>query len=386
MFTHILKLIWKKKKSNFLMMLEIFVSFLILFAVWSLSVYTYRNYVKPSGLKAENVWAVYINFNTQNDTLRAEYRELVRRHLNNVKEVQHFTFSSGNLPFSFSSSNRDFEYEGKNTLSDYINVEPSYAPTLGIEMLAGRWFTYEDTIGKIDPIVITRRMAENLFGNKEEAVGKIVGLENNQQKVVGVIDYFRHKSSFQADENCVFASSESWLSDMLIKVAPDATPEFEAGLARSMQQLGKDWTVEIQHLDDMRRTQDKTIWVPILILFIVCGFLVFNVGLGLFGILFQNINRRKGEIGLRRALGASKSRIWTYFVGETLVIAGFGVFLGLFFAVQLPLLNALDVESAVYGWAMLLAVLSILAMAVGCAFYPSRQAAAIYPATALHEE
>ncbi|MBK8706354.1 MAG: hypothetical protein IPN33_24185 [Saprospiraceae bacterium] len=61
-------------------------------------------------------------------------------------------------------------------------MEPSYAATLGIEMLAGRWFTYEDTIGKIDPIVITRRMAENLFGNKEDAVGKIVGLENNQQR------------------------------------------------------------------------------------------------------------------------------------------------------------------------------------------------------------
>ncbi len=367
------------------MMVEIFVSFLILFAVWSLSIYTYRNYVKPAGLSAENVWAVYLNFNTQNDTLRAEYRELVRQHLRNVKQVQHFTFSSGNLPFSFSSSNRDFNYNGKSALSDYFNVEPDYAATLGIEMLAGRWFAYEDTIGNIEPIVINRHMAENIFG-KEDPIGKIVGLENNQQKVVGVIDYFRHRSSFQADENSVFAPLGNWESDMLVKVTPDATPEFEAQLARSLQQLGKNWTVEIQHLDDMRRTQDKTTWVPILILFIVCGFLVFNVGLGLFGILFQNINRRKGEIGLRRALGATKSGIWSYFISETLVIAGFGVFLGVFFAVQLPLLNALDVEAAVYGWAIVFAILSILAMAVACAFYPSRQAAAIYPATALHEE
>jgi len=385
MFQHILTLIWKKKKSNFLMMLEIFVSFLILFAVWSLSVYTYRNYATPSGLSTDRVWAVYLQFNAKNDTQRVEYRDLVRQMLQGVPEIEHYSFSSSNLPFSFSSSNRDYAFQGKSVLSETMSVEPDYPNVMGMTLESGKWFEPQDTIGKITPVVITRHMANTLFG-QEEAVGKIIGDEASPRKVVGVVPYYRHKSSYQSDDNCVFEPLSIWDSDLLLKIKPGATAEFEARLARSIQLLGKDWTVEIQHMDNMRSTQDNTVMIPILILFIVCAFLVFNVGLGLFGVLFQNINRRKGEIGLRRAIGATKRQILTYFIGETLVITSFGVFFGIFFAIQMPLLQVLDVEASVYLWGIVLALLSIFAIAVLCAFYPSRQAARIYPAVALHEE
>ncbi|MCC6282908.1 MAG: ABC transporter permease [Saprospiraceae bacterium] len=385
MFKHILALIWKKKKSNFLMMLEIFVSFLILFAVWSLSIYTYRNYATPSGLSTERVWAVYLQFNAPNDTLRGEYRELVRRTLKAFPEIEHFSYSSSNLPFSFSSSNRDYTYQGKGALSEVMSVEADYPNVMGMSLQSGKWFEAQDTIGKITPVVITRHLADILFG-QEEAVGKIIGDEKAPRKVVGVVPYFRHKSSYQGDDNCAFEPLSQWDNDLLLKVKSGATAEFEARLARTIQQLGKDWVIEIQHMDNMQSTQDNTIVIPILILFIICAFLVFNVGLGLFGVLFQNINRRKGEIGLRRAIGATKRQILTYFIGETLVIAGFGVVLGVFFAIQLPLLQVLDVETSVYVWGIVLALLSIFVLAVLCAFYPSRQAATIFPAVALHEE
>ena len=386
MLNHIFKLIWKKKKSNFLMMLEIFVSFLILFAVWSLSVYTFRNYVTPAGLETDRVWAVYLQFNTENDSLRKINCELVRQHLKSVPQVQSAAFCSNNMPFGFSTSNNMFEYKGKKLVCDAVAVDPTYPEALGIKLLSGRWFKWEDTIGHIKPIVITKKMATELFG-QEEPLGKRLGdTESDIRQVVGVVEYYRHKSSFQADAGCQFEPAYPWDNNLVIKVSADADAEFEAKLARSIQQLGKDWTVEIQHMDNMKATQDKLVLVPILILFVVCGFLVFNVGLGLFGVLFQNISRRKGEIGIRRAVGATKKQIMRYFVGETVVIATFGVALGVFFAVQIPLLNVLDVEGSVYVWGILLAVLSIYLIAVICAFYPSRQAAAIFPAVALHDD
>ena len=51
MIKHILTLVWNKKRSNVLMFLEIFVAFLILFAVFSLSVYYMRNFRSPLGFK-----------------------------------------------------------------------------------------------------------------------------------------------------------------------------------------------------------------------------------------------------------------------------------------------------------------------------------------------
>ena len=62
MIKHLFKLIWKKRKSNSLIMLEIFVAFFILFAVSSLSVYFYKGYVKPAGIHTDNVWVVEHRF------------------------------------------------------------------------------------------------------------------------------------------------------------------------------------------------------------------------------------------------------------------------------------------------------------------------------------
>jgi putative ABC transport system permease protein len=122
------------------------------------------------------------------------------------------------------------------------------------------------------------------------------------------------------------------------------------------------------------------------ILFIVSGFLIVNVMMGLFGILFQNIQRRKGEIGIRRALGATKNDILRHFVGETLVLTTFGVLLGVFFAIQFPIMRVFDVEASLYVVSILMAIVTIYVLVTICAFYPSKQASQIFPATALHED
>ena len=47
MLKHLFKLIWNKKKQHFVLMLEILVSFLVIFAVFTMVVYYYKNYRKP---------------------------------------------------------------------------------------------------------------------------------------------------------------------------------------------------------------------------------------------------------------------------------------------------------------------------------------------------
>jgi putative ABC transport system permease protein len=62
------------------------------------------------------------------------------------------------------------------------------------------------------------------------------------------------------------------------------------------------------------------------------------------------------------------------------------VIIGCFFAFQFPLLNVFDLEAGTYISAILLSILFIYLLVLACAIYPGRQAAAIYPAVALHEE
>jgi putative ABC transport system permease protein len=106
----------------------------------------------------------------------------------------------------------------------------------------------------------------------------------------------------------------------------------------------------------------------------------------LFGVLWYNINKRKSEIGLRRAVGATGDSVSRQLIGEAMVLSTLALIIGSFFAVQFPLLNVFDLPASVYIFALIFAVTFIYLLVIFCALYPGRQAAAIYPAVALHEE
>ena len=149
---------------------------------------------------------------------------------------------------------------------------------------------------------------------------------------------------------------------------------------------GAGWTSGVTPLAENRHTQLKQLLTLPALLGVVCLFLIVNVMLGLFGVLWLNINQRRGELGVRRALGATGAAISWQVVGEILVLTTFGLLLGLALAVQFPLLGVFDVPPGVYGTAMVLATGTLYALAAGCALYPSRLAAAVHPAVALREE
>lgn len=388
MFSHIFKIVWKKKASNTLLVLEILLSFFVLFAVFSLSNYFFQNYRNTAGLETDRVWALYLGYNT--DTM-PNY-ESIQQRLAGYKEVESFEFMSNNVPFSFSSMNNDLHYENRKSLAQRINTGPDFYKVFGMTLSEGRWYTWEDTVGgQYRPIVITRTMKEELFGTEENVIGKAwkSGEENPEgYRVVGVVDFFKYNHDFQPPDACFFTPQEKRYDRgaLVLKMAPGADAQFEAKLARDLALLGKDWSVEVQHLEEMRDKQNKLVWIPLLIALVVCLFLVVNVALGLFGVLFQNIQRRKGEIGLRRAMGATKSEVLRHFVGETAMLAGLGIVLGLFFAVQFPLLHLFDVAASVYIGGMVAATAVLYALVLLCAWFPSRQAAQVFPADALREE
>jgi len=157
-------------------------------------------------------------------------------------------------------------------------------------------------------------------------------------------------------------------------------------LRKKLAKIAPNWTFELEYLEEKKEVAGRIVTIPLIIMLIVCAFLIFNVALGLFGVLWYNINQRKSEIGLRRATGASTTGITSQFVGEMWVLSTFGIIVGLFFAVQFPLLNVFDLEGRIYFLAMLASILLIYLLTTICALLPSRQASTIQPAIALHEE
>ena len=225
----------------------------------------------------------------------------------------------------------------------------------------------------------------------ENPVGLVLGKKNeNQNRIIGVVEDFKDMGSYTETQPGMYTlidtSNVNYMRKMLIRVSPDADAAFESTLYKLIANTEHSSSLEIQHLPELLITKNKDVIIPMIILLVVSGFLIFNVALGLFGVLWYNISKRRGEIGLRRAIGASASGVSYQLVGEALVLATFSLIIGSFFAIQFPLLNVFDLKSSEYVVSILLSIGFIYLLVIVCALYPGKQAGAIQPAVALHED
>ena len=400
MFKHLLKLIWNKKKQNALLITEIFVSFLVMFGVFTMLVYSFRNYRQPMGFNYDNVWV--INFTppekiTSNDSAII-FQDALMNTIKSMPQVSEVSYCGSNVPFSMNTSNTNINSgKGKRAMSNIYNAGPDYLKVLNIKLKSGRWITKADAASDKKVAVITSQLQDQLFDGKE-AVGKKLGEEmfggpggesGVKIEVVGVIEDIKDKGDYNSIENGLYRPIDTgWARStgtMLLKVKPEADAAFEGRLFKTLSNsIGTN--IEIEHLDKKLVSRNNVMLIPMIIAFVVAGFLIINVALGLFGVLWYNINRRKGEIGLRRAVGAPGKSISLQLVGEALVLSTISLLLGTFFAMQFPLLNVFDLATGTYITAIILSIVFIYLLVLVCAVYPGKQAAAIYPAVALHED
>lgn len=396
MIAHLFKLIWNKKKKNFLLMLEMLISFIVLFGVFTGLVYFYQNYSRPMGFEYERVWSVGYGDPagmTDADSIAA-YHATVKRMIQSMPQVEAVSFSNINVPFGDANLGTSVSYNNQSENTEIYRTDDDYKKTLGITVTAGRWFSKEDDVAREKPVVINEALKKNLFGDGP-AVGKQVGGYSGgpnwgNARVVGVVNEIKDKGDLVAPRNAIYTrmdtSNQGRNGALLVKVKPGTDAVFEGRLYKALAASFRNTSIDIEHLENQRLTRMNQLLAPVIVLLAVAGFLVINVALGLFGVLWYSINKRRSEIGIRRAVGASGGAITRQLIAETLVLSTLSLIVGAFFAVQFPLLNLFDIPAGTYLTALLLAVLFIYLLVVGCAFYPGRQAAAIYPAEALHED
>jgi putative ABC transport system permease protein len=394
MIRHLFKLIWNRKKSNFLLITEMFFSFMVLFAAISFVLYNYHNYKKPLGLNHQNVWQLSFRPNADSMGQAKAIQEQMMQRLKSFSEVEAASLAHNNVPFAFSSWSIDVSYGNKESVeTNNYEVQDTYQEVFQLSIDQGRWFCPQDAAALHPSVVINKVLKDQLFG-EEEALGKQIKVDDSTSyTVVGVMAHYRADSEFAVEEPALFrrinlekAKPDQLYSSLLIKVKPGTGVAFEEKMVKELSRIAKGWTIEATTLEKMRQSKAKLTWVPMVAMAVVCGFLIFNVALGLFGVLWYNINRRYSEIGLRRALGATTKQIRNQFVGEVLVMATFGLLLGLLLAVQFPLLNVFQLSALIYWQGMGAAAFLIFLLVTLCALYPSWQAARIHPAVALHEE
>jgi putative ABC transport system permease protein len=312
--------------------------------------------------------------------------------LKNHNEIDNFAWTTSNTPYSGSSWSSGITLNGRQFYYDMFFTDDEFMDAMNLQLLEGRWFSRDDDAATIEPVIINRMMKEDIFEGKD-MIGETFSDDDREYKVVGVVENYRYRGEFDNprygifERNILEDTSSEMGSRILMRMRPETPIEFEERLIERLQPIVPGWRLSIDQVSDKREGYYQDRFIPLTVFAIVAGFLVFNVALGLFGILWQSINRRHKEIGVRRAFGARARDISKLVWGEAIVMSTFSIIIGAFLAIQVPILGVFGSMGIGVSLASIVAAaLLIFILVTVCALYPSRLASKIQPATALHDE
>lgn len=387
MIGHILKLIWNKKGSNALMILEIFLSFLVLFAVLTYVLFNLEKTSTPLGFDTENQWHVYLdNIGTLDSAEQISTLRNLESNLLSMEEIEHVSFTNNVSPFSGNNWSTGNDDNGFNIHANIVPCDYNLATTLNMNIIEGRWFDETDIDAAIEPIIVDQTFIEEYY--PEQSMIDSTLIFQGTRKIIGVVGAYRYNGEFREKYPTVFnnyAFGRNY-SSILLKMKAGTPTSFEENVSKVVNTTTKKTGNIIVNLDKARKERSRESWMIFYALLSVCGFLCINVALGLFGVLWYNINKRRSEIGLRQALGAHGSDITKQFILEIILLTAVALIVGIFFAVQVPLLNLTEFPDNMFYKAIVYASLIILTLVFVCALFPSFQAAKITPANSLHED
>lgn len=405
MTKHLIRLVWNRKRTNALLVVEIFFSFVVLFAVMAVAVWALDGFRRPLGFDGSRVLSVSIRAKTSEGTKdESEYFAQLERAIRGAKALPEVEGVSAVLsgPYSNSTWETDSALDGRRSQHQENSATDDFADVMGLRLTAGRWFSREDDAATSwEPVVINERFRRELFGNADPLGKKIAdpprevvpGETTAPRRVVGVITDFRKDGEISPARNYVF--NRVMLSrarrpaprELVVRVRRGTTAVFEETLSRALQRTNPDWSVVVKPVSELRASSLRLRFVPIGLLGLVGLFLLLMVVLGLTGVVWQNVTRRTKEMGLRRAKGSTGAQVALLIVGEIVVVTSFAVIPALVLLLQIPLLGVVPgIGTGVFLGSLAGSVVVMFFLTALCAIMPARMAMRLTPAEALHYE
>jgi putative ABC transport system permease protein len=271
--------------------------------------------------------------------------------------------------------------------------------TLGLKLIAGRNFSAADMVDyggreeELPPVgvIITRDLADKLFPGGG-ALGRSIYTDSRDHSnpIIGIIDRlqtpFVSGSLRQINGNSFLAPVRNIVpySNYVVRVEPGRLNSvmqtaqrklFEINRARVLVKVR---TLAEARIDVYRAQQGLEVTLGI-----VCSAMLLVTAFGIVGLTSYWVTQRRRQIGIRRALGATKSAIVRHFQTENLIIAAAGAVLGMSLAITLNLWMVSNFEmkrlNMVYP---LIGAVVVLVLGQLAALWPSLRAASVPPALA----
>jgi putative ABC transport system permease protein len=357
---------------------------------------------RPSGVVEDELVDVQLTgIGTKSDAAAVTEQDLVAlRAISGVK----FVASTNMVPFGHSSWNTDISttdrhHDGSGPNAAFYVGSPDLLEAWGVQLIAGRDFTPDEYVDfkaaleqriHIPSLIITRALAERLFPG-DSALGKSVYVWGKEPlTVVGVIDHIARPNEFNGSNSDGYAMvlpvavpySEG--GHYILRVEPQRKQEVLAAVGATLDKVDPARILlKGRTFAEIRADYFKQDRAMAYLLVGVSVALLIITALGVVGLASFWVQQRTRQIGIRRALGATRGHIRRYFQLENFILATLGIAVGmaLAYAINLWLMSKyheprLPAEFLPIG-ALLLWALGQLAV-----LGPAMRAASIPPAIA----
>jgi len=229
---------------------------------------------------------------------------------------------------------------GQRPVAQWNGAAPGYFHTLGIPLLAGRDFTWEDD-EKSPRVVIVNQALTRHFWAGENPLGKHVTFTRLQVpfEVVGVVGDTRNGALEAAPPMTVYSAYGQWTFQRVTIALRTAGNPTSLAHAVAEQVAAVDRNLALVDTETMDDLVADAMLQRRETLYLIAGFAALALlmaVIGLYGAIAYSVSQRTAEMAIRQAIGAQPADILSMVVGQGLRLTGAGVVLGVAVAAWLP--------------------------------------------------
>ena len=301
------------------------------------------------------------------------------------------------------NSSGQFINGNNNTPSTIYGISPDYMQIRQQKVKDGEMFTDEEVRSSAKVCVIGKTVADNLFTNGEDPVGKVIRFNKIPFRVVGVLES-KGYNSFGMDQDDVVLAPYTTVMKRILSVTylqginasavtedmTDLAIEDITSILRENHKLKAsdedNFTIRSQQeMAEMMNSTSDT--MTVLLLVVACISLVVG-GIGIMNIMYVSVTERTKEIGLRMSVGARGIDILNQFLIESVLLSVtgglIGVIVGIGAAVGINVFAHWPIQ--IQPWSVLLSFAVCSATGIFFGWYPAKKAASLDPIETIRYE